>query len=322
MNKKTLFICALLSSFVLVQGVFAQAMKYEDYVSDAVSYCDKKDRPWNKWLKDTDPLKRLVPKLTFPALESDSVNGWMDDQIKEEKSTLWKRYLEEALDPTYIGSFDGLKTLEAAQSVYHARMNGLFDCAVISSRIGLIMWLQKSKALKWSSEIIKKLDWEIGALNILSEQCLPAETENATTNPTVYTREISLRLAHTAGLQYCHYRKYLSYLDSNLNADITKTLETEKRIGQDGTGPLPDTTDRWASELIKRQLQLEQEIYRADRSLPRSIMAFNEMQRTYAAHLLLVIVYDDYVRLRDNLARYMSPTSQLFEKAFNAMAPK
>ncbi|MFZ2255703.1 MAG: hypothetical protein WAW59_02885 [Patescibacteria group bacterium] len=46
------------------------------------------------------------------------------------------------------------------------------------------------------------------------------------------------------------------------------------------------------------------------------------MQRTYAAHLLLTIVYDDYVRLRDNLNRYMTPVSQLFEKAYNAMSPK
>lgn len=321
MNKKTLFICVILSSFFLVKGVFADAMKYEDYLSDATAFCDDEKQPWNKWLQEGEPAKRLVPKLTYPDLRSDAVNAWMEDQIEQERSPLWKEYLKQALDPTYIGSFGWLKTLEAAQNVYHARMNRLFDCAVIESRIGIILWLQESKSLKWQSEILEKLKKEMETLSVLRKQCLPSDKETKGANPTVYTREINFRLVNTAWLQYCHYRKYLSYLDSNVNADITKTLETENNIGQDEDKSLPDTTDRSASELIKRQLQLDNEIDRADRSLPRAISAFNEMQRTYAAHLLLVIVYDDYVRLRDNLHKYMSPVSQLFEKAFNAMTP-
>ncbi len=59
----------------------------------------------------------------------------------------------------------------------------------------------------------------------------------------------------------------------------------------------------------------------AYRTLPRAMLAYQEMSRTYAAHLMLVIVYDDYVRLRDNLSKYMNATSQLFEKAYNAMTP-
>ena len=47
-------------------------------------------------------------------------------------------------------------------------------------------------------------------------------------------------------------------------------------------------------------------------------MAFQEMDRTYVTHLLLVIIYDDYLKLRDNLDKYMSIVSQTFEKAYNA----
>ena len=83
----------------------------------------------------------------------------------------------------------------------------------------------------------------------------------------------------------------------------------------------PINTDDMAAELIKRQEQMRTEISRAQRALPRAIIAYQEMYRTYAAHLMLVIVYDDYVLLRDNLNKYMSPVSQLFEKAFNAMIP-
>lgn len=63
---------------------------------------------------------------------------------------------------------------------------------------------------------------------------------------------------------------------------------------------------------------LESERSRAKSTVPKAIMAFQEMDRTYITHLLLVIIYDDYLKLRDNLNTYMSIISQTFEKAYNA----
>lgn len=64
--------------------------------------------------------------------------------------------------------------------------------------------------------------------------------------------------------------------------------------------------------------KLESERTRANSTVPKAIMAFQEMDRTYITHLLLVIIYDDYLKLRDNLNSYMSIISQTFEKAYNA----
>lgn len=63
---------------------------------------------------------------------------------------------------------------------------------------------------------------------------------------------------------------------------------------------------------------LDSERSRANSTLPKAIMAFQEMDRTYITHLLLIIIYDDYLKLRDNLNTYMSIVSQTFEKAYNA----
>lgn len=322
MLKKLLFICISLPLLGIGQGVFAEPMTFDEYATDAEMFCDDTEKEWNQWSNPGESTTRLVPKLTYPEFEANTVNAWMEQQIDQEKSPLGKEYLKRALDPAYIGNFDGLKSLEAAQNVYHARLNTLFDCAVIESRMGIILGLQESKALKWQSEILNMLKKEFIKLDVLQKQCLPSDKEKAKANPTVFSREINTRMVNTAGLQYCHYRKYLSYLDSHLNTETTKTLETEHEIWQTEVKTLPPTSDIFTSELIKRQSQLRNEIYRANRSLPRAIVAFNEMQRTYAAHLLLTIVYDDYVRLRDNLNRYMTPVSQLFEKAYNAMSPK
>ena len=295
-------------------------MTFDEYLSDATTFCDNPKADWNIWTQEGSPATRMVPKLTYPAYSSDAVNTWMAQQIEQERSPLGRQYLQEALNPQYIGNFNGIKTLEAAQNVYHARMNTLFDCAVMESRIGIILGLQQSKALKWQSEILDKLKKEFITLDIQYKQCLPDTAKEEKIDPPVFTRNINLRMAKTAWLQYCHYRKYLSYLESNINDNITNTLQIEQNIGDAELQTLPQTSDELAWDLIQRQNQLSDEIMRADRTIPRAILALKEMQRTYAAHLMLTIVYDDYVRLRDNLNRYMSPVSQLFEKAFNAMS--
>ena len=71
----------------------------------------------------------------------------MASQITNEQGTLAKAYLTTALDPARIGSFDGWRALEVAQSAYNARMNTLFDCAVIESRISIITGLKEAKAI-------------------------------------------------------------------------------------------------------------------------------------------------------------------------------
>jgi hypothetical protein len=128
-------------------------------------------------------------------------------------------------------------------------------------------------------------------------------------------------MVNTATYQYCHYRKYLSYLESQLTDNTSNTMTVDSDIGGANSGIIPKTSVELHTEVIRRQSQIAHEIYRADSVLPRAIRAFKEMERTYAMHLLLVIIYDDFVQLRDNLHQYMNATSQLFEKAYNAMSP-
>ncbi len=71
----------------------------------------------------------------------------MLSQVENEQSPPSKAYLKEMLDPARIGSFDGWRALEVAQSAYHARMDALFDCAVIESRINIIKGLKEAKAI-------------------------------------------------------------------------------------------------------------------------------------------------------------------------------
>ena len=67
-----------------------------------------------------------------------------------------------------------------------------------------------------------------------------------------------------------------------------------------------------------RQMALRDELVRAETTLPKALTTYREMQRTYGVHILLVMIMDDYMTLRNNLDLYLSNISQLFEKANNA----
>ena len=131
MFKSLSLICIPIFVLAYASSSFAEVMSYEAYSSGATTFCDNPEVEWNK-------TSRSVGKITYPELKSDTVNAWMSSQITSETSKLGRAKLQEALDPARIGNFAGWRALEVTQSAYNARMNTLFDCAVIESRISII----------------------------------------------------------------------------------------------------------------------------------------------------------------------------------------
>ena len=81
---------------------------------------------------------------------------------------------------------------------------------------------------------------------------------------------------------------------------------------------IPATIEEWRSSYLERSSALSREIARAESTLPRALRAYQDMERSYPIHLMLVIIYDDYIRLRKNLSVYMAASSQLYMKAYTA----
>jgi hypothetical protein len=170
MKYSILLISTVLLVLASAGTTFAEVMSYETYSSGATTFCDNPEVEWNK-------TSRSVGKITYPELKSETVNAWMSSQIASETSQLGRAKLQEALDPARIGNFAGWRALEVVQSAYNARMNTLFDCAVIESRISIIKGLQEAKAINSRSEILKKLKKESDKLAQQNAQCLPNEKE-------------------------------------------------------------------------------------------------------------------------------------------------
>lgn len=306
-------LCILSSMLIGIESGFAlsQWQSYEEYIAWSEKFCDDSTKPW--WKNNT-----LVPKIDYPELTDASVNAtitkWRDSKpewmIWDEKSRL--RY---DLDPVRIGEFDWFKALEVARIGYRANMNSLFACGVISSRINTIVELkeligQKVKNKK-NSEILDSLkkEWDklIKTSNTL--KCKPQQKE-----------EIMIGITNTATYQYCRYRHYLGYLDSNVNASIRNVQEIEAKIGKWSGTTLPTNTEEWVKITPKYATNIQSEIIRADNTLPKAIKTLAEMDQTYGSHILLILIYDDYVQLRKALSAYMNLSSQLYQKAYNAQS--
>lgn len=196
-------------------------------------------------------------------------------------------------------------------------MNELFACAVIDSRKQILSNLQKQIQTKFPSsnnELKMQFDKEIKRLAELRKTMISCKSEKDSTIPT------ETQIKNTATAQFCHFNYYLLYLQSQLQSNNAQFMKIESAIGNGSGTTIAENSEAWNRELRKRQSQIQDELARAKDTLPRAIRTFQEMKTTYPIHIMLTIIYDDYIRLRGNLSRYLNANSQLFEKMYNAQA--
>lgn len=133
--------------------------------------------------------------------------------------------------------------------------------------------------------------------------------------------DYGLALASSATTEYCSYRNYLDYLQENINSNYTDVLNLEQKIGNNGESQSnPSTIESAVSAMNLRARQITDDIARANSTLPKALVAYREMERTYPLHIMFLIIYDDYLDLRQNTNTYLNAVSQLFEKANNAQS--
>ena len=281
---------------------------YQSYLDGAKSYCDSTDRYWGK-----NNAIRPIPQ--YPELKASAVNHQISrTQNLSNLSTEEKNRLASELDMSRIGDFTGFKTLEVARIQYRSTMNSLFSCAIVNSRLRILKGLREtveSTLNGANSEITTQLNKEQTRLEREKDNL---QCNNSDANQTAVMQEI----VNSATRQYCHYRYYLSYLDTTLESDRAYVENVEQAIGTGSGTNIARDSEAWIKSYNNYATALETEVQRADSTLPRAIRTFMDMEKAYPAHLLLAIIYDDYIRLRNNLSTYMNASTQTYLKAYNA----
>ena len=312
MQKNIFILCLCLSASC--GAAFAQdelpvvVQDFDQYQTNAATYCDAPEREWAK-------TNTLVPIPQYPKLESTAINNQIArTQSLDTLTQSEKEKLKNDLNMNRIGDFSGYKTLEVARLQYRSTMDSLFACSVVESRLSILTGLQetiKKRIPNRNSEILQKLSKE--------EKLLRTQKNNLNCNSAGTSGNPPLReLINTSTRQYCHYRYYLTYLDTQLQTDRYTLEQIEKAVGVGSGTQSPTTIAEWNQSYRTHSNALALEIARAESTLPRALRAYQDMERSYPVHLMLTIIYDDYIRLRNNLAVYMNASSQLYMKAYNA----
>ncbi len=299
-----------MSIFAVESGTF------EDYQKKAKAECE--DKPW------TTPSEggwNILPIPEYPELTKKAIEESYDKLLNEKNTPEEKERINKKLLSLQNANQDVFKSLELVRIRYADTMNRVFGCAIIQSRENMIenllLVIERKFPVASQSEMKEKIKRETKKLQIQGQElnCTPSSGETSTA--------ASKRVINASIRQYCHYESYLYYLRDNLDKNNASMLELDASIKRDeNTNFVPiKNSETWAREISRRNEAISSELLRANQVLPKAIETFREMERTYTLHLMLVIIYDDYVRLRDNLNTYFKAVSQLLEKTQNAQLP-
>jgi hypothetical protein len=66
---------------------------------------------------------------------------------------------------------------------------------------------------------------------------------------------------------------------------------------------------------------IEKEIYHTRKVYPLALAGYAEFERTYWQHLLLLLIQEDYITLREQLKNLLNPIWQVLYKVSNAQSP-
>ena len=276
---------------------------YTLYEQKVESSCKDSGLPWQN--KEAGTVWIPVPKYR----ELDS------NLLSEEKRLLMSKVGE----GSSVWKDSGFLSLSIAESSYRDAMNKTFSCSIIGTRTKILTTLRETiekKVGAKKTEIIRKLDSENKRLELLSGTlgCNPSGSDESI--------PVSTKLINTATLQYCTYTTYLWYLQSQIEKNIHDFSRTEDELRKKDwlAANAPTVMTEKIQEADSSLKKVQEAELRAAWSLWRAVDSYKEMTGTYGVHLMLVILYDDYVRLRDNLAGYFDIVSQTFEKAKNAQS--
>lgn len=208
--KKYIFISICIFATFLCENTYADTIDspqdFKTYKENANNFCSSSNHPWNN-------DNALLPIPQYAELSADAVNSQIvRTQNLSNLSDSEKTRLQYELDTKRIGDFSGFKAVEVARLQYRSTMDSIFACGVVESRLNILEKLQNEIG-KYStnrqSEIQKQLEKEKERLSRERDKlkCNKSEEPNA---------DIMNSVVNSATHQYCHYRYYLQYLDSNL----------------------------------------------------------------------------------------------------------
>ncbi len=325
----TLMTVSFLGGGIFLQIAFAADSKflgtYDSYKEQIENACYADALPWNQKIGGQE-----VPRLT--SLSRFVYPDVFDSKAQEKYASGLKSF--KWSDPSALAEYEAQLTansdslplgtsLERASIVYKERMNTVYACAVLSTKLRIHNRLLKSfkpdssNAVESITEASRKISTRITEMGCTS---IADSWEKGS--------ELSLKrsLIRDSVLEYCNYRHYLGYVDYSVGNRIWELVQAEFKARGTGSWELKASDLLPATENIAQALsdfasRSSQEIARTQWVFPEAFEAYREFDRNYASHVLMVLIEDKYLRVREYLRDTMNPIGQVIYQASNATSP-
>lgn len=211
--------------------------------------------------------------------------------------------------------------IEKASLVYKERMNSLYACAVLNAKYKIHTRLVKEfkpegtnivRNLKQATQQIESLLKQKSCKNISKEEGEGSELS------------VKRSLIRSTTMEYCNYRHYLKYVDDNVKNQLSRVIQNEDKLRAQRVAQPDAPNDRFpSSESMATALgdvtfRAANEIAHTQRVFDDAFDAYRDFEQTYASHILLVLIEDRYLMIREYLRDTMNPIGQVIYKASNA----
>lgn len=265
---------------------------YKDYCSNIAS-CEAYN-PTKSWLWIIK-----IQTIPFTPVMTQWSAAWISIDAYWE---LYRNYLTsiEQNNSPYLW----VRPLEQAKVVYTETQNAIYNCAVLRTK--LKVWESILQLIKNNdtSNITQKINSQNKTINkeILDKKCNPPWNKTASYNQV---------LIENITYHYCNYRFYLNYLSVFPTYNVSQSTISNKvqKPGQDRYNTANALTNlKKQSNLVAKEIEHSKQIYNI------SFSAFSELESTYGLHIMLLLIYDDYVQIKKNFSKILNPISQLVYK--------
>ncbi|MDR2411672.1 MAG: hypothetical protein LBD88_03755 [Candidatus Peribacteria bacterium] len=199
-------------------------------------------------------------------------------------------------------------------------MDGIYDCAVSLVNLRALKLVKDliSKSPKVSSRLNSKIDQQINQV----EQKISSNQKKCKVTSEKSDNIIKKSVLKQTTYEYCRYSFYLEYLKEEY--DKVSVLTSSGTSTTDGGA---STTDGGASipigQIIKSfgqsMSEIDQEAIDIVKAYPITFKSYSEYENNLAVHILLELLREEFLVLREELHKVLNPMNQVVYKIANAM---
>lgn len=200
---------------------------------------------------------------------------------------------------------------QKVKKIYRENMSNIYRCAMINAqKKSLVRVKEKLISLEKTGElddsIGRKIDKQINKIDL---QATRLNCFN-TSNDDIYNK---LNILKETTYETCKYRNYLEYMKeyANIPKNLVDTETDSEEVNY--------SFQYLQNELFWLQWKIDTEIEHMYNVFPIVFHAYGEYENNLAAHIMLEVIYGDYLILRQKLHETINPINQVGYKIMNAM---